>query len=66
MKATIKSKPNNSIIDDHTASKIYAMCEKIWADPKIREGYPEWHLQRYGCLPEELKRENSKDEINIS
>lgn len=50
-----KAEPNGSIISDHTARKIYAMCEKMWANPKIREGYSEWHLKEYGCLPEEMK-----------
>lgn len=47
-------------IDDYTAKRILELCKKIKVanGEAYEERFRNWHLQTYGCLPEENERQN--------
>jgi hypothetical protein len=43
----------NNIVDDYTAHLINKLAEKFYSIPENVKKFEEWHLQTYGCLPEQ-------------
>ncbi len=42
-----------NIIDNYTAHLINKLAEKFYLNPENVKKFEEWHLQTYGCLPEQ-------------
>lgn len=49
----MKTKISTTNISDHTAQQIINMAKKFYSDPKNVERFEKWHLETYGCLPNE-------------
>lgn len=45
------------VVDDHTAALINLMAEKFYSKPENVKKFEEWHLKRYGCLPNRRKKD---------
>ena len=46
--------------DDHLAEQVNEMAKKFYSDPKNMEAFERWHLEKYGCLPDEQQPSNKK------
>lgn len=40
------------LIDNHVALLICEMAKRFYSDPENVKRYEAWHLQEYGCLPD--------------
>lgn len=47
------SKTRNCNIDNHVAQMVCEMAKRFYSDPENVKKYEAWHLQEYGCLPDD-------------
>lgn len=51
------SEHGSDIISDYKAEQIVEIAELFFKNIKNAKRYRKWHVDTYGCLPEELQNE---------